>query len=73
MLDTNINCFLFPKLITKATVTTINSERSLPEADSGGGAGDAHPSPPPAPYFIQSLNFFAVTLKNYKLSYSKLN
>ena len=26
MLDRNINCFLFPKLITKATITTINSE-----------------------------------------------
>ena len=25
------------------------------------------------PYFLQPLNVFAITLKNYKLSYSKLN
>ena len=29
MLGTDINCFLFPMLISKANVTAINSERSL--------------------------------------------
>ena len=37
----------------------------------GGGAGAAHPLPPL--FFSQSLVYFAITLKNYKLRYSKLN
>ena len=44
------------------------------EADLERSAEGARTSPlPRPPYFLQSFNFFAITLKNYKLSYSKLN
>ena len=46
------------------------SERlgTLAEADSGGGEGGECP-----PYFFEITCFFAITLKNYKLCYLKLN
>ena len=39
----------------------------------GGFGGEGAARPPLPPFFFQSLVFFANTLKNYKLCYSKLN